>query len=162
MTTRDHTSHRVAGPRRSRGVASVEFAIAAPLLVLTLLATAEIGRALVHYDTLSYSVRNAARYVSMNAIDGTTGVVRLTDATIANARNLTVHADRTGAGGRVLPNFLASQVTVVDAGNDNIRVTAVYPYQPMIGAVLPTFGLGTGPIPLAFTMRVAVTMRAIS
>ena len=48
MKTRDYTPHRVAGPRRSRGVASVEFAIAAPLLLLTLLATAEIGRALVH------------------------------------------------------------------------------------------------------------------
>lgn len=162
MTDRVLPLRHVAGPRHTRGLASVEFAIAAPLLLLTLLATAEIGRALVHYDTLSYAVRNAARYVSMNAIDGTTGVVNLTDATIARARNMAIRANRTGSGALVLPNFQADQVTIVDAGSGNIRVTAVYPYQPMIGAVLPTFGLGPGPIPLTFTMRIAVTMRAIS
>ena len=51
--------------------------------------------------------------------------------------------------------------TVADAGSDNIEVTAAYPYQPIIGAVLPIFGIGES-IPLAFTMRIAVTMRAIS
>jgi Flp pilus assembly protein TadG len=162
MSNRALPLRRLTGPRRSRGVASVEFAIVAPLLMLTLLATAEIGRALVHYDTLSYAVRNTARYVSMNAIDGTTGVVSLSDVTIARARNLAIRANSTGTGDLVLPNFRADHVTIAAVGDDNIRVTAVYPYQPMIGAVLPTFGIGSGPIPLTFTMRVAVTMRAIS
>ena len=49
-----------------------------------------------------------------------------------------------------------------DAGNDNIRVTAVYPYQPMLGAALSTFGIGGGSISLAFPLRIDITMRAIS
>jgi hypothetical protein len=49
---------------------------------------------------------------------------------------------------------------VADVGDSNIRVTATYPYQPMLGPVLPGF-TGT-PINLGFDMVVAVTMRAIS
>ena len=51
---------------------------------------------------------------------------------------------------------------MVDAGNDNVRVTATYSYQPMIGPILPGFGFGTGSVPLNFNMLIAVTMRAIS
>jgi len=151
-------------PKRSRGVAAVEFAITAPLLIFVMLAAAEVGRAFVQYDTLSYSIRNSARFVTENVIAGDTGVVSLSSAVTSQARNLAVYGNVTGPGGgrAILPGFLTSQVTVVDAGNNNIRVTAAYPYQPMLGAVLPTFGFGSGSIPLGFTMRIAVTMRAIS
>jgi len=150
------------GPRGSRGVAVVEFAITAPLLIFVMLATAEVGRAFVHYDTLSYSIRNSARFVTEHAINGTTGVVEISGAVVSQARNLAVYGNVAGTGGAKLPNFQTSQITVIDAGNDNIRVTAAYPYQPMLGAVLPTFGFGSGSIPMGFTMRIAVTMRAIS
>ena len=150
------------GPRGSRGVAVVEFAITAPLLIFVMLATAEVGRAFVVYDTLSYSIRNSARFVTEHAINGTTGVVEISGAVVSQARNLAVYGNVTGTGGAKLPNFQTSQITVIDAGNDNIRVTAAYPYQPMLGAVLPTFGFGSGSIPMGFTMRIAVTMRAIS
>jgi hypothetical protein len=50
-------------------------------------------------------------------------------------------------------------VAVADAGNNYIRVTATYPYQPLLGAVLPGFGHGS--TALDFNMQVAVTMRAI-
>ena len=49
---------------------------------------------------------------------------------------------------------------MTDVGSSNIRVTATYPYQPMLGAVLP--GLMGNSMNLGFTMVVAVTMRAIS
>lgn len=151
-----------AGPHRSRGIAAVEFAIVAPVLLFTMLATAEIGRAFVHFHTLSYAVRDSARYVSEHAIEGTTGVVSLSDQTIARARNLAVFANPGGAGDPVLPGFEPDDVTVADAGGDNIRVTAIYPYQPMIGAVLPALDLQGDDVPLTFAMRIAVTMRAIS
>ena len=150
------------GPRGSRGVAVVEFAITAPLLIFVMLATAEVGRAFVVYDTLSYSIRNSARFVTEHAINGTTGVVEISGAVVSQARNLAVYGNVAGTGGAKLPNFQTSQITVIDVGNDNIRVTAAYPYQPMLGAVLPTFGFGSGSIPMGFTMRIAVTMRAIS
>jgi len=150
------------GPHGSRGVAAVEFAITAPLLILVMLATAEVGRAFVHYDTLSYSIRNSARFVTEHAINGTTGVIDISAPVIVQARNLAVFGNIAGTGRAKLPNYQTSQVAVTNAGNDNIRVTATYPYQSMLGAVLPTFGLGSGSIPLTFNLRIAVTMRAIS
>jgi Flp pilus assembly protein TadG len=150
------------GPRRERGLAAVEFVITAPLLLFLLLAGAELGRAFVQYATLSYSVRQSARFVSENAIAGTTGVVTISALTVARARNLAVYGNILGTGTAQLPSYAPNHVQVVNAGGDNIRVTATYPYQPMVGPVLPSFGLGSGSAPLAFNMQIAVTLRAIS
>lgn len=149
-------------PRPSRGLAAVEFAITAPLLLFLLLAGAEFGRAFVHYAKLDYSIRNAARFVSENAINGTTGVVSISATTATEAKNLAVYGNVNGTGAAWLPNYQVGQVTVVNAGGDNIRVTATYPYQPMLGATLPSFGLTGGSIALNMNMQIAVTMRAIS
>lgn len=150
------------GPRRSRGLAAVEFVVTAPFVLLLLFAGAEFGRAFVQYATLSYSIRNSARFVSEHSINGTTGVVVLTPAMIAEAKNLAVFGNTAGTGNARLPNYQTGQVAVINAGNDNIRVTATYPYQPMLGPAMPTFGFGSGSIPLTFNMQIAITMRAIS
>ena len=156
------TQRDCRGPRRERGLAAVEFVITAPLLLFLLLAGAELGRAFIHYATLSYSVRQSARFVSENAITGTTGVVAISALTVARARNLAIYGNIQGTGAPQLPSYAPGHVQVVNAGGDNIRVTATYPYQPMVGPVLPSFGLGSGSTPLAFNMQIAVTMRAIS
>lgn len=150
------------GPRRSRGLAAVEFVVTAPFVLLLLVAGAEFGRAFVHYATLSYSIRDSARFVSVNSINGTTGVVLLTGTKITEAKNLAVYGNIGGTGNAKLPNFQTSHVAVVDAGGDNIRVTATYPYQPMLSPTLPRFGFGSGSAPLTFNIDVIVTMRAIS
>lgn len=162
MSESHSSSSARAGRRRQRGVATVEFVICAPLLLLMLLATAEIGRAFVHYATLSYSVRHSARFASENALNGTTGVVNLTATTINRARNLAVYGNILGTGTPRLPNYQVSHLQVTDVGGDNIRVVATYPYQPMLGPLLPDFGNGSGAAPLNFNMQIAVTMRAIS
>ena len=151
----------IGGPRRARGLAAVEFVIVVPFMLFLMLAGAELGRAFVQYQTLSYLVRHSARYVSENSISGTTGVVSVSALTIARARNLAVYGNIQGTGHPRLPLYQGSQVQVVDAGSDNIRVTATYPYQPMIGPALPRFGTGPG-APVSFNMQIAVTMRAIS
>lgn len=148
-------------PPGQRGLAAVEFVICAPLLLLLVLGCAELGRAFIHYATLSYTVRDAARFVSMNSINGTTGVVQLSSTTITQTKNLAVFGNVGGTGLRRLPQFQASQVAVINAGGGNVRVTATYPYQPMIGPVLPRFGHGTSTA-LSFNMVIAATMRAIS
>jgi Flp pilus assembly protein TadG len=150
------------GPRRARGVAAVEFVVTAPFLLLLLLAGAELGRAFVHYATLSYSVRQSARYVSEHSLNGTTGVVLLTATTISRARNLAVYGNILGTGSPRLPDYQTSQVEVANAGGDNVRVTALYPYQPMLGAFLPDMGYGGGSTAMAFNMQIAVTLQAIS
>ena len=152
----------VTGLRRERGIAAVEFVVTAPFVCFLLLAGAEVGRAFIHYTTLSYATRASARYVSEHSINGTTGVVLISANTISEARNLVVYGNVAGTGRPRLPNLDAAQVQVVDAGNDNVRVTATYAYQPMIGPILPGFGFGTGSVPLNFNMLIAVTMRAIS
>jgi Flp pilus assembly protein TadG len=150
------------GPRRARGLATVEFVIAMPLLLFLMFATAEFGRAFFHYATLSNSVRDAARFVSENAINGTTGVVEITATDITRAKNLAIYGNVFGAGQAVLPAFVPSHLQVIDAGGDNVRVTATYPYQSMLGATLPGFGTTGASTPLNFNLQIAVTMRAIS
>jgi Flp pilus assembly protein TadG len=151
---------RARAPRRQRGLALVEFVVTAPFVFLLLLGSAEIGRAFIQYATLTYAVRDATRFVSSNSINGTTGVVDLSATTITQAKNLVVYGSVGGSGPARLPSLQPSQVAVTDVGGSNIRVTTIYPYQPMLGPVLPGF-TGT-PINLGFDMVVAVTMRAIS
>lgn len=162
MRTRTNLGQFDRNPRRSRGVAAVEFAITAPIILLLMLATAEIGRALVHYDRLSYSVRNSARYVSENAIVGSTGVVEIPQPVNDAAKYLAVYGNAQGEGDPVLPLFEIDTVTVADAGNENISVAADYVYKPMLLGGLPTFGLGDGNLSTLFQMRIVVTMKAIS
>lgn len=160
MTCARHAVPRSRTPSRQRGIALVEFVVTAPFVFLLLLGSAEIGRAFIHYSTLTYAVRDATRFVTTNSINGTTGVVDLSSTTVTQAQNLAVYGHVGGTGNARLPRFQTNQVGVADVGDNNIRVTATYPYQPMIGPILPGF---TGDsLDLGFTMVVAVTMRAIS
>jgi Flp pilus assembly protein TadG len=152
----------VQGPRRARGLAAVEFVVSAPFLLLLMLGGAEVGRVFVQYATLSHSVRQSARYVSEHSVNGTTGVVSISAETIQRARNLAVYGNMLGNGNPRLPGYSVGQVQVVDAGGENIRVTATYAYQPMLGPFLPDFGFGSGSRSLEFDMQIAVTMRSIS
>lgn len=151
---------RSPAPSRQRGLALVEFVVTAPLVLLLLLGSAEVGRALIQYATLTYAVRDATRFVTTHAINGTTGVVELTSTTITQAQNLAVYGLVGGTGNARLPSLQTSHVAVTDIGGSNIRVTATYPYQPMLGPILP--GLQGSSVNLGFTMVVAITMRAIS
>lgn len=146
---------------RSRGVATIEAAIAIPLLMLLMFATVEIGRAFVQYTTLATAVRQAVRHVAGEALLGTTQTVFISPALAVETRNLAVFGNTVGTGSPRLPGFSATQVTVSDAGSNNVLVSAVYPYQPLFGAQLPTFGAGEVPASMAFDMRIDVTMRAL-
>jgi len=140
-------------------VAIVEFVITLPLLMLLLLATAEIGRALFQYNTLTKAVRDSARYVS-GARPGSTGLFTLTNEIRTAAQRLVVYGNAVGAGPALLPGLAPGDVTVVADGAGYVTVSAVYDFMPMLGSELETFGLGD-PIPLAFPMRAAVVMRVL-
>ena len=139
----------------------MEFVIAVPLMLLVMFAVAEIGRALVQFDTLSYAVRSSARFVSEHAIAGTTGVIDISDVIRQQAQLLAVYGNTAGSGTPRLPGLVAGNIAVNQVGQHDIEVSAQFPYQPIIGAVLPSFGSGGG-VPLSFTMRINVRMRAIS
>lgn len=135
----------------------VEFTIGLPVLLFLLLATAEIGRLISQYNTLIQAVRDGARYAASTAVVGTTGLISVTPAIQTSVANLVVTGSTAGTGTPVLPGFAASNVTVSDAGNGYVSVSASYTYQPMVGASLPTFGLGA-PINLAVTLTSAQVM----
>lgn len=161
---------RLTARWRERGIAATEFAIALPLLLFLMLGTAEIGRMLSQYDTLTKAVRDGARYCASVANSGSQNIVSISNCTAAGAgtggtapanatQNLVVTGNTLGAGGAVLPGLVVANVTVADAGNGYISVSASYTYQPVLGT-LPTFGL-SAPITIAVPLNAAVVMRAL-
>jgi Flp pilus assembly protein TadG len=138
----------------------IEMVVVTPLLLLLLLGVAEIGKAIVQYNTLNKSVREAARQVAATALLGTTGTVMITASVAAEAKNLVVFGNIAGTGSPRLPSLATEHVTVADAGNDMVLVQADYPYQPIFGPVLETFGYGTGP-GMQLSLSASVVMRAL-
>ncbi len=86
--------------KRQNGVALVEFALILPLLLLLTLITVEFGRAIWEYNTLTKSVRDAARYLSLQT-PGTK---------IPEARNLLVYGNTAGTGTPLAIGLKPSQV----------------------------------------------------
>ena len=143
-----------------RGIATIELAIALPMLLLLMTATVEVGRLLSEYDTLTKSVRNGARYLAANADLGTTGVVSITAAVQTATANLVVAGNVNGTGAALLPGLGTGNVTVANAGAGYVSVSAAYTYRPLLGARLPTFGYGP-PIALGIPLNATVVMRAL-
>ncbi len=160
MSNADRNVHRCFTTRQ-KGVAIIELTIVLPLVLFIMIAVAELGRAFMHYNGLTKAVRDGARYVAANAIQGSTGTVDLAakPQVVTAAQNLVVHGNILGNGTPLLP-VVAPTVTVTDEGAGNISVLASYPYQPMLGLILPDV-MGTGGIPTTFTMQAKITMRAL-
>lgn len=66
---------------KQNGTAVIELALILPLLLLLTFITTEFGRAVYQYNTITKSVRDAARYLS----------VQTPDTHVAQARNLLVY-----------------------------------------------------------------------
>jgi Flp pilus assembly protein TadG len=141
----------------------VEFAIAAPILLLLLFVTLEVTHFIVEYSTLNDAVRNAARYVAGAALEGTSGVIvqgSAWSALAAQGQNLAVYGNVSGSGATRLPSLsIANIVVTEDTVNNNITVTATYGYISIFGGSIPTFYGGT--IATNWTLSIATTMRAI-
>ena len=116
--------------------------------------------AYLRYSALTKAVHEGARYASAFALNGSTGVVEVNAQLVNEVRNVVVYGNQGGTGGIVLGGLQPAQVTVVDLGGDWVRVDASYPYQPIIGPVLPNLGLGSS-ITTSFVMQASVTMRAL-
>lgn len=145
--------------RNQKGLAAVEMAITAPLLLFVMFATAELGRVWMQYNTLTKSVRDGVRYVASNAIPDQLGLVNLTPETISDAQNLVVYGNVVGSGSPLLPALDTGSVSVAVAGDDDIVVTASYAYQPM-NPIIPGFGVGPDRDSI-FLLEAQATMRAL-
>ena len=145
---------------RQRGLAAVETVIVLPVLLLLFLATAEVGRALLQYNTLAQGVRDGARYLASEALDDFTTQIEITAAKEAAAKNLARYGNIAGTGTLLLPSYSDAHLSVDVPDAEHVTLVANYPYQPMLFNTLPTFGFGSD-ISMLFTMQTSVTMRAL-
>jgi Flp pilus assembly protein TadG len=161
-------SHSFKPGQVQRGVAMVEFAITLPLLLLLLLAFAEFGRMLYHYNNLLQANRDAVRYVAKAAWDNDLGMFEIDPAVEADRKNLEVTKNLAvygvptlQPGNEVVPGLTTDNVTVsVSAVNpDHVRVTTRYVFQPVIGNGLPAL-IGDA-IPLNFPLVATTVMRGL-
>jgi len=141
-----------------QGIALVEFVIVLPLLLILLMATAEFGRMFYHYNTLTKTVRDGARYLAEQATPGTTGQINITDEVAVIARNLVAYG-QPGTGEPLLEGLSAADVAVLQIDTDHVQVSAAYEYPPIF-EILPMFGFG-GDVESARTLNATVTMRAL-
>lgn len=143
----------------------IEMVAVTPLLLLLLLAIGEMGKAFAQYNTLNKSVREAAREVARTALLGTTGNVSLTAERIAEGQNLVVYGTvapkADGTSQPRLPGLSVGHISVTDAGNNLVLIQADYPYTPVMGPVLKTFGYGSDVETSGVTLTASVLMRAL-
>ncbi|MNZ51889.1 TadE-like protein [compost metagenome] len=150
---------------RQRGLAMVEFAIAAPILLLLLLAIGEFGRLLSHYSMIQQSSRDAARYLAHHALNNTTGTLYLTndpnnsesESLKATARNLAIYGKPNVSSKLLLPDIAAVAEPV---GIEHVQVRVSYTFRPVIGNILPNFWGGSD-IPLNVPLVATTVMRAL-
>lgn len=137
---------------RQAGVALVEFALILPFLLLLSITAVELGRAIWQYNALTKSVRDAARYLSLQT----------PETHITQARNLVVYGNTGGTGSPLVIGLTTSQVpdpTWQTAGTapviNTVTVTVRgYQFQPMFASV---FGLSFGPLTYS---DISATMRS--
>jgi len=145
---------------RQKGLAAVEFVITLPVLLLVMMATAELGRAFYQYNALEKSVRDATRYLSANAIQDGTKLIDIS-AYIDDVKNLVVYGDRNGGGIPILPGLVTDDVNVVEVASTHVQVSVNFAYQSMLGTNIPTFGLGNGNISSSITFSSSSVMRGL-
>lgn len=137
---------------RQRGVAIVEFALVLPMLLLLSAITTEFGRAMYQYNTLTKTVRDGARYLSMRA----------PNTSITETRNLIVYGNTAGTGTPLAPGLTTANVPTPvwqsTGANPVINTVTVqingYTFQSMFATV---FGLPFGSITYA---NITATMRS--
>jgi Flp pilus assembly protein TadG len=133
--------------KQQNGIAIIEFAIAAPVVLFLMLAVAEFGNALFTYNTLTKSLRDGARQLASTATVGSTGVVNPSATDISEAINLIAYGRRT-PGEPVLPDLSPANVSwnlvTTTGGQQLIAMRVDYPYQPLlIGGVPRVFRAGS-------------------
>ena len=142
-----------------RGLVLVEMVLITPLMLLMMLATAEVTRAFVDHNTLTKATRNGVRYVAENAFQGTTGIVFISTQLRSEAKNLVVYGNTLGVGSPVLPGLTPADITITDLGGDNIQISVSFTITGMLGPVVPNF-FGSS-IDLLHNLQASVTMRAL-
>jgi Flp pilus assembly protein TadG len=143
------------------GIALVEFVLVAPIMLLMMLAVAELGRALYQYNTLTKAVYAGARYYAANVLTVDVTNPAALEVINANTRNLVKFGNINGTGDLLLDP--APTVTPTYIPNFGVTVSADYtftfiPGDPLSGIMILLGGAG---VPTPFVLTSTVTLRAI-
>lgn len=157
--------------KAQNGVALVEFALILPLLLLLTFATTEYARAIYEYNSLTKSVRNAARYLTTKAY-GPTGCLSAKQAYHTTATNIAVYGNPAGSGqplarGLTTANIAAGDICYAASTGSVPTIHTVtvtirgYTFQSLFTSV---FGLGSGSVTFGNINfeNVSATMRMIA
>ena len=147
-------------PKNQSGIAVIEFALVLPILMLLMLATAEFGRAFYQYNTLTKSIRDGARYLSDNSLNGA-GVIELGGSASTAAKNLIVFGNSAGSGDALLEGFSTSDITITTIDSKHLKVSASFSYTPIIAAGIPSFGSDSQTWDTNYTFLSSTTVRAL-
>jgi Flp pilus assembly protein TadG len=140
--------------KMQRGTAIVEFALMIPFLLLLTVITTEFGRALYQYNSIVKTVRDAARYLS----------IQVPNTKVAEAKNLVVYGKTTPAAGDpplarglALANVTPDPTWQDEGSAPIIRTVRVTVSNYTFTTILPTvFGIDFGTYtftPITATMR---------
>jgi Flp pilus assembly protein TadG len=143
------------------GVAMVEFAVALPLLLLLLLAVAEFGRMLYHYNSLMQASRDASRFVAGQAWNRTLGKIVLeSDEDLkSKTKNIAVYGAPVSSGTPVVPGLTTDHVSVEQVDTEHVQVRISYEFQSVIGDGIPAF-IGSE-VSLSIPLVATTVMRAL-
>lgn len=151
---------------KQRGLATVELALVAPFLLVMMLVAAEFTRVFYQYNILTKGVRDAARWAADDVFIGSTGVIELSAAKIAQAENIAKTGTIDGSGEPLLDgvfsDFTVGQLNIGNAPvREHVEVTALYEYQPLSVGGISRMGFLSADIDTNFTLRASSTMRAL-
>lgn len=157
---------KIRGLKKQRGLATVELALTTPFILVTLLLAAEFSRVFYEFNTLTKSVRDAARYAAEGSYDGAK-VFQLDGSKITRATNLVVYGNTAGVGSPLLTGLTGSDVSItqLDIGGgaeirEHIEVEARYDFQPL-APVISGLGFLPGDVGMNFELVASSTMRAL-
>ena len=150
------------------GIAVVELALVTPILLLLVLITSDFTRAFYQYNTLTKSVRDAARHMSNSGVYNTTPVIgSVVAAREAEARNIAFSGDIQGGGSALLPgltpgDFVISTSLIGGSGGFlHVRVQVNYNYNAMV-PIISSMGFLPGAVDNSgLVLRASSTMRVI-
>jgi Flp pilus assembly protein TadG len=158
MMMKKHT-HNSSLKKKQRGIAMVEFIIAAPVVLFLALAVTEIGHALLQYNSLTQSLRDGARQLANTAAKGSTRTVSPSAAELTEVGNLIAYGTK-NAGTPLLPGLTAGNVTVLPLGDRMLSIRVDYPYQPLLVGDIPIF-FQSGSVSTTFTLSAEMVVRAL-
>lgn len=136
--------------RTQKGFSAVEMIIATPVLLFFLVLVLEFGNLFLHYNVISKSVQNGARY-AVSEVYGTRGGSL---APTSEIQNVVVYG-KNSAGTAILPDLAIADVTVTPPSSDSyVRVSVTYNYSPHFVSIPFSSASFSIPLKVSSVMRV--------